>query len=216
MRHVHSVQADPYTDDVWVTTGDADSECRIGRLRDGALDVVGQGSQRWRAVELAFTPDHVMWGMDCIYAEENRIQRVARDELDDDPEPETLGVASGSVFYSATWEHDGTQWVAFSTALETGTDSTSAGDRRVNRSGTADVLVGSSDEDFESWHTLASYDKRRTLADRSGGRLPTSSAYVYLAADDERGLFVNPYNTDRHDGAVRQYGAETLADIDFD
>lgn len=215
VRHVHSIQTDPYSGEIWVTTGDADDECRIARLRDGDLDVIGAGSQRWRAVELAFTPEAVLWGMDCTYAEENYLQRVAREDLDADPDPEILDVASGSVFYSATWERNGTHWVAFSTALETGLDSTSPGDRQVNRSGTADVLVSSSAVDFERWKTLASYGKRRALADYAGGRLPTASTYVYLAADDDRGLFVNPYNTDRHDGAVRQYPADAFDDIDL-
>ncbi|WP_254538896.1 WD40/YVTN/BNR-like repeat-containing protein [Halomarina litorea] len=217
VRHVHAIQADPYSGDVWVTTGDADEECRIARLREGSgeveLDVVGTGSQRWRAVELAFTPEAVLWGMDCTYAEDNHLLRVARDELDDDPDPEVVGTASGSVFYSATWGHDGTQWIAFSTALETGLDSTSPTDRRVNRTTSADVLVSSSDVDFERWETLASYGKRRALADYTGGRLPTASTYVFLAASDDRGLFVNPYNTDRHDGKVRQYRPEVLAGL---
>lgn len=219
VRHVHSIQADPYSDDVWVTTGDADEECHVARLREdggaAGLDTVGTGSQRWRAVELAFTPEAVLWGMDCTYAEDNHLLRVARDDLDDDPDPEVVGTASGSVFYSATWEHEGTQWVAFSTALETGLDSTSPDDRRVNRTASADVVVSSSAVGFERWETLASYGKRRALADYTGGRLPAASTYVYLAASDDRGLFVNPYNTDRHDGRVRQYRPEVFGGMDL-
>lgn len=215
VRHVHSIQVDPYADEVWVTTGDADEECRVARLRDGSLDVVGTGSQRWRAVELAFTPGSVLWGMDCTYAEENAILRLSRDELNGSAEvdPETVGIAPGSVFYAESWDRNGTRWVALSTALETGLDSTSPDGRRVNTTGTADVLVSSSAVDFERWETLASYGKRRALADYSGGRLPTASTYLYLAADDDRGLFVNPYNTDRHHGHVRQYRPDVFDEL---
>jgi len=210
VRHVHAIRADPYSDDVWVTAGDTDAESRIARLRDGDLSVVGSGSQRWRAVDLAFTPEAVLWGMDCTYAEENHVFRIPRDRADDDPTPESLHVASGSVFYGASLTVDDTQWIAFSTALEPGIDST--GDRQVNRTGTADVIVASGATGFREWHTLASYGKRRVPTDRTD-RLPASSAYVFLAADD-RGLAVNPYNTDRHDGAVRRYSPEALASLE--
>ncbi len=31
VRHIHAVQFDPYTHEIWLATGDRDSECRIGR-----------------------------------------------------------------------------------------------------------------------------------------------------------------------------------------
>lgn len=213
VRHVHAIRTDPYGGDVWVTAGDTDAESRIARLRDGALDVVGTGSQRWRAVDLAFTPDAVIWGMDCTYAEENHVLRLPRDRLDDPaPTPESLYVASGSVFYAASLPVDGAQWIALSTALEPGIDSTAGDDRRVNRTGTADVIAASAATGFEEWHTLASYGKRTVPADRVG-RLPAATAYVFLAAD-RRGLAVNPYNTDRHDGTIRRYPPEALASLE--
>lgn len=213
VRHVHAVRTDPYGGDVWVTAGDTDAESRIARLRDGSLDVVGTGSQRWRAVDLAFTPDAVIWGMDCTYAEANHVLRLPRDRLDDPaPTPESLHVASGSVFYAASLTVEDTQWIALSTALEPGIDSTADDDRRVNRTGTADVIAASAATGFEEWHTLASYGKRSVPTDRIG-RLPTASAYVFLAADD-RGLAVNPYNTDRHDGTIRRYGPDALASLE--
>ncbi|MWG33206.1 glycosyl hydrolase [Halomarina oriensis] len=241
VRHVHSVLRDPYTDDVWVTTGDRDSESRLCLLRDGEkgsetasegsddagddehdgpwLDVVGTGSQRWRAVDLAFTEDAVLWGMDCLYADENRIQRLDRETLAerepgerlDEDAIETVGVASGSVFYAETWDHDGEQYVALVTATETGTDSTADGDRAVNRTGTADVLVSSSASGFERWETLASYQKKPALADSLPG-VESASGYVYVAAD-ERGLFVNPFNTAEDDGKVLRVSSERVASL---
>lgn len=238
VRHVHSVVRDPYTDDVWVTTGDRDAESRLCLLRDGDeaagesdgggngtahdgswLDVVGTGSQRWRAVDLAFTEDAVLWGMDCLYADENRIQRIDREALDD-REPgeeldeaaiETVGVASGSVFYAETWDHDGDRFVALATATETGTDSTAAGEQAVNRTGTADVLVSSSGVDFERWETLTSYEKKPAPADSLPG-VESASGYLYLAADD-RGLFVNPFNTATDDGTIQHVPPERVASL---
>jgi len=66
VRHVHSLQWDPYGRALWVTTGDRDAESRIGYSRDGARSFtwIGQGSQRFRAVDLVFLPDRVLWGMD--------------------------------------------------------------------------------------------------------------------------------------------------------
>lgn len=92
VRHVHGVHADPYTDDVWVTTGDTDDECRIGRLTDplatddrldAGFEVVGGGSQSWRAVSLVFTPDAILWGVDCPYLDRKPIYRLDRDAVDD-------------------------------------------------------------------------------------------------------------------------------------
>jgi hypothetical protein len=238
-RHVHSVVRDPYTDDVWVTTGDRDSESRLCLLRDGDedgdrddddghdetthdgpwLDVVGTGSQRWRAVDLAFTEDAVLWGMDCLYADENRIQRLDRETLADreagerleEDAIETVGTATGSVFYAETWDHDGEQYVALVTATETGTDSTAEGDRAVNRTGTADVLVSSSGVDFQRWETLTSYEKKPALADSLPG-VESASGYLYVAAD-ERGLFVNPFNTVEDDGKILYVPPERVASL---
>lgn len=69
VRHVHAVQFDPYSERIWVATGDADRESMIGYF-DGpqdrpVLNVIACGSQRSRAVSLIFTPGHVYWGSDA-------------------------------------------------------------------------------------------------------------------------------------------------------
>ncbi len=67
IRHVHGVQVDPFTDRVWVVTGDRPEESRIGWLeREGGFRVVGEGSRQWTAVSLMFTPDAVLWGTDAL------------------------------------------------------------------------------------------------------------------------------------------------------
>lgn len=204
VRHVHAVQTDPYTGDVWVTTGDTDAASRIGRLRDGTVAAVVGGSQRYRAVELAFTPTSVLWGMDCVYADANRIFALSRDALDEpDPEPRSVREVPGSVYYSAALDVDGERWVAFSTALETGADSTGPTAQSTNDPrGT--VVAASSASDYTDWTELASYRRRRTLGDRLDGRLPRANGYVFLAADPDGGLFVNPINTAADHGSIER------------
>ena len=197
VRHVHAVQSDPFDGDVWVTTGDADAECSIGRLRGDGVEPIGGGSQRWRAVEPAFTPSAVLWGMDCAY-ERNRIFRLDRDQLgNNEPEPQVVHTVDNSVFYSAVVPGDGTTTVAFSTVGGGGTDS-SAPERSVSTGECADVVVSGSGSEFTDWTELATFRRRRSVTTRLAlDRLPTANAYVFLAALGGR-LIVNPFNTVDH------------------
>lgn len=217
VRHVHAVQSDPYGGDVWVTTGDRDDECRVARLRDGELDVVGGGSQRWRTVELAFTPSAVLWGMDCVYADENELVRLDRDALGDPaPEPTTVGAAPTSVYHAATLSVDGDHWVAFTTGGETGGDSTGPGDSAAFDEVGVHLLAASSASGFTHWHRLGTYRKRRCVFDHPWLRdaLPRANAYAFLAGDDDRGLFVNPYNAVPGDGDLQQFTPAELAALE--
>ena len=211
VRHVHAVQHDPYSGDLWVTTGDTDPESQIGRLRDGTFVPVGGGSQEWRAVELAFTPSAVLWGMDCPYADSIRIFRLPRDRIDArNPSPEAVHRVPGSVYYSAGFSVDGDRWVAFSTAMEAGRDSTGpSGQRRPGGRGV--VVAASSASGFTDWRELASFRRRSVLADHLPGGLPRANGYLFLDADPERGLFVNPYNAATADGTIRQFPPERFA-----
>ncbi|MGM0389225.1 hypothetical protein [Natrinema limicola] len=213
VRHIHAVQTDPYTDDIWITTGDRDEECLIGRLQDGTIEIVGSGDQSWRAVELAFTPTAVLWGVDSVYTEQKPIRALSRAQFDTvDPEPETVHEVSSSVYYAETIAVDGEQWVLFSTAMESGTDGTGPDTQTVHSDG-ATVVAASSSSEFTDWYELATYRKRTTPADRWNprGYVPTANAYVFLASDPERGVFINPYNTDRDDGIVRPVPTRAFA-----
>lgn len=66
VRHIHAVQVDPFTNHLWLTTGDLDHECQIAFSSDGgqSFTPIGQGSQMWRAVSLVFTKEAVYWGSD--------------------------------------------------------------------------------------------------------------------------------------------------------
>lgn len=208
VRHVHAIKSDPYTGDLWMTTGDVGDGCRIGRIRDGTFDVVGAGGQDWRAVEPVFTPDAVLWGVDSVYRETNPIYLLPRTETgEEDPGVEQVASVDSSVYYGTSLAVDGDHWVVFSTAVEPGTDRTAPADRQVVHTGRATVLTASSASDYRSWHDVVAYDRRAALSDAALVRnlLPASNAYVFLAADDDRGLFVNPYNTATNDGTIRRF-----------
>lgn len=213
VRHIHSIQRDPYTGDIWVTTGDRDSESKIGRLTDDALEAVGGGNQMWRTVELAFTSTAILWGMDCAYTVNNRIFKLQRREITtDNPSPATVGRTPGSVYYGESITVGDEELVVFSTAMETGQDSTGPANQ-ADSSPPGVVVATSSASGFTDWHQLLSYNRRRVLADSLPRILPRANGYVFLAADQEQGLFVNPFNTSADDGVVHQYLPERIASV---
>lgn len=67
IRHVHLIQYDPFADCLWLGTGDRDQECQLLCSADSGTTwkTVGGGSQLWRTVGLAFTPEAVYWGTDA-------------------------------------------------------------------------------------------------------------------------------------------------------
>lgn len=66
VRHIHAIQSDPYSEKLWICTGDEDNECMIGWSDDSfnTITPIGQGSQAWRACQLVFTEEAVFWGAD--------------------------------------------------------------------------------------------------------------------------------------------------------
>jgi hypothetical protein len=99
IRHVHAIQQDPdLKDRIWLLTGDLGDECRIAYTVDGfeTIEVVGSGSQAWRAVSLLFREEHVYWGMDSPL-ETSYIQRISRRT----GELERLQELDGPAYYGA-------------------------------------------------------------------------------------------------------------------
>ena len=86
IRHVHGVFADPYTDRLWISTGDRAGECYLVSADHDFTDVVryGDGSQAWRAVTLFFEPDRIVWAMDsesgtsCLQVFDRRTATLTR------------------------------------------------------------------------------------------------------------------------------------------
>jgi hypothetical protein len=66
IRHIHALQKDPYTGNLWICTGDLDSESMIGWTDDHfkSIHFIGSGTQTWRACQLTFTEKAVYWGTD--------------------------------------------------------------------------------------------------------------------------------------------------------
>ena len=66
IKHIHGVYIDPYTDRLWIPTGDFEGECFLISANYSFTDVIhhGDGSQKWRAVGLLFNEKEIVWGMD--------------------------------------------------------------------------------------------------------------------------------------------------------
>jgi len=208
VRHFHGLFHDPYTGSLWGTTGDTDDESVIGRFVNGKFRPVGRGSQAWRAIDLAFTPEAVLWGMDCSYAPQIKIFRLSRDDIPsltadspvDQPVPKTVGTVDTPVFYAETIRSENTTWVVFSTASTTGTDSTGPG---IDRTGSQPVRViaASQRSGYERWHQLLSVERLPTLG-AVVPAVPTANAYAFLGSTADGELLINPFNTRQTHGEI--------------
>lgn len=189
-RHIHSIKQDPYSSEIWVTTGDTNKESMIARLSGEELNVIGGGKQLWRAVEMVFTPEAILWGMDCPYADQNQILRLPRDEIGlDNPTLDRLHSVSSPIYYADSLERNGEHHVFFSTAIEPATRPKQC----------ALVLHGSTEDGFKTWETVAEYSRNKSPLDRYFN----TNTYIFIATDEERGLFYNPYNTDTDHGQIK-------------
>ena len=66
IKHIHCISYDPYSDDIWVMTGDYEGQCKI-LVCDQSFNVkecLGDGGQDWRTCGVAFEKEFVYWGMD--------------------------------------------------------------------------------------------------------------------------------------------------------
>ncbi len=81
IQHFHAVQFDPYDRALWLTTGDADDESRIGFSKDelNTITWIGSGGQKWRTTQLVFFKDRVVWGMDSPGSDPCSIYQWMRD-----------------------------------------------------------------------------------------------------------------------------------------
>lgn len=66
IRHIHAIQKDPYSDRLWICTGDGNEESMVAYTQDDFKTIVpiGQGNQIWRVCQLVFTEDAIYWGTD--------------------------------------------------------------------------------------------------------------------------------------------------------
>lgn len=81
VRHIHFVQWDRYENCLWMGTGDKDHECKLMRSDDNGdtWQMIGEGSQLWRAIGISITKDALYWGTDAgSVADPNFIIRMDR------------------------------------------------------------------------------------------------------------------------------------------
>jgi hypothetical protein len=99
VRHVHGVFHDPFTGDLWCTTGDKGGENRIMKTSDGfaTLDIVGTGDETWRCVTPQFTRDAIYYAMDAEF-QQNYIYRIDRHS----GKREVVGPVEGPVYYATS------------------------------------------------------------------------------------------------------------------
>jgi len=218
VRHFHGLFHDPYTGSLWGTTGDTDDQSAVGRFVDGEFHPVGRGSQTWRAVDLAFTPESVLWGMDCSYAPRIEILRLSRDDIPspstdrpvDQPVPKAVATVDAPVFYAETVQSDDTTWVVFSTASTTGTDSTGPKNEGAD-SQPVRVIAASRRSGYERWHQLVVRERAPTLGTVVPW-IPTANAYAFLASTARGEVLINPFNTRRSDGEILVRQPSTFRD----
>jgi len=74
IRHIHCVQFDPFSQAVWMGTGDKDHESSIAfSENDGnTWNTIGSGNQKFRTVSLVFTEDFVYWVLCGVLYHHNR------------------------------------------------------------------------------------------------------------------------------------------------
>jgi hypothetical protein len=145
IRHIHFVQWDPFEGALWMGTGDADQESRLYKSTDKgeSWQLVGGGSQLWRAVGVAFRAEALYWGTDAgsdAGTHPNYIVRFDRRSQT----VQTLLEIQGPCHGSATL-NDGT--IAISTGIEGG----------INESGKAAHLWISNDG--ISWSEVVRFAK---------------------------------------------------------
>lgn len=207
-RHVHAVTSDPFSKKLWIATGDTDDESEIGYILDDEYRVVGTGSQRWRTVSLVFTPNAILWGMDCPYRT-NEILRLPREDLNGDPR--TLHSVKNPFYYSTSIETDEEQLVIFSTGATTGRDSTAPSTEPDSPSSdTVEIWMAGSGDSYTTWCRVAKFNKRRTILDTIGAANKSANAYAFLASSENRGLFLNPFNTATANGEIRRLSINSL------
>lgn len=82
INHVHGIFMDPYTNNLWLATGDRENECIIGYTNDGfkTFNEVFRGGQEYRTCVLFFYKDFIVFGTDSQY-QQNELKKFDRQTL---------------------------------------------------------------------------------------------------------------------------------------
>lgn len=143
IRHIHSIQRDPYENKLWICTGDEDNEILIAKTDYGFNDfeIVCKNNQKFRTIELVFEAKDVYWGSDCPY-EKNKIIKYNREskeiiEVNDDyfkGPISNLKKLNKNKYLACTWDEGGLE----------------GGNKKSH------ILFS---KDLKDWYCLKSYDK---------------------------------------------------------
>lgn len=111
IRHIHGIYKDPYTDKVWISTGDEDHEACIYCTDKNFSDVelVLTGSQQTRTIKLLFDQEFIYFGSDAPH-EVNHIYKLNKSTK----EVTKLAQVGSSIFHGIKVQN----WMFFSTAIE--------------------------------------------------------------------------------------------------
>ncbi len=82
IRHIHTIQIDPYTGFLWFATGDEDGECIIGYTKNEfkSLEIVAKGGQEFRTCKFLFLKEKIIYATDSPYVQ-NYIKSMDRTSL---------------------------------------------------------------------------------------------------------------------------------------
>lgn len=77
INHIHGIFRDPFTERLWITTGDLDDECMIGYSEDGFQSIIPvyKGKQEYRACVLLYYEDRIIYATDSQYVK-NSIKEI--------------------------------------------------------------------------------------------------------------------------------------------
>jgi hypothetical protein len=188
IRHVHALIEDPYRGGVWLCTGDLDGESFLAHSSNGGdqFDIVGGGSQTWRACCVLFTQEHLYWGADTSKDVEHRnIYRLRRDKT----EPEPLQAVDGAIEFAARLGDD---LFAFSTSRTGHEDPADRSPR---------LWIG---REAGSWHSF--------VLGRWSEALPRAPGKAYLCgADQGQHLALSLVNLHPHDGMLLLTSRDRIA-----
>lgn len=172
VRHIHGVFHDPFSDSLWVTTGDYGTEVGIWRTDDGfqSLKQIIGGNQQFRAVQLLFTEDYVFFGSDTPL-EMNYLYRMDRNG----DHVEALAHVNSSVFYGCKVDNS----LFFSTSVEPS---------KINLTKHVDIWRSDNGRD---WYKFLSFKK-----DFLSMRYFQYGHVTFPAGNMRKTLFCTPFATD--------------------
>jgi len=125
VRHFHTLQVDPFTNDWWLSSGDSNAQCKIWRSQNDGIDwtLLYSGSQEERTLSFVFELNHVYYGMDSPDSGiDTNIYKITRATMD----KEVVAVAWNNLaVYSLTktFYPDGfLVWLVYESASSAPTD----------------------------------------------------------------------------------------------